>query len=68
MSKRQIATISCIITGKDETYEIIILETKPSGRGGQVNKIPQKPSCLNYQCSFRDKPYNCPLYKLHKQQ
>ena len=65
MATRKTFTIKCIITGKDETYEITVIKTRPSGKGGQVYEFPQKPSCLNLQCSFREKA-DCPLSTLTK--
>ena len=62
MAKTQKYTLKCIITGNVETYEITEIETPPAGRGGQVFKLRQKPSCLNYQCAHRDWP-DCPLYQ-----
>lgn len=67
MSNTEKFVIDCIVTGKKETCEVVTIETKPSGRGGQVIKFPQKPSCLNYQCSFRDTG-DCPLRSLYGQE
>jgi len=61
MVKRQTFTFDCIVTGKIETYEIVVLETRPSGRDGQVFKFPQNKSCSNTGCRFRNTP-DCPLF------
>ena len=36
MATRKTFTIKCIVTGKDETYEITVIKKRPSGKNGQV--------------------------------
>jgi hypothetical protein len=65
MSKIITSKINCDITGKEETYEKTIIETKEGGRVGKTVSFPQPASCRNTECLHRDKS-DCPVKKLNK--
>jgi hypothetical protein len=59
-NERKIYSLKCIVTGKEEKYEEIVNLVGPMGRSGEIVRIPQKKSCLNYQCKYRN-TNDCPL-------
>lgn len=45
--------VYCLVTGKDEKWERIIIQTKPYGQTEQITSFTFE-NCCNYSCKYRN--------------